>query len=137
MRSVPVGLLERDRAVVHAERVGQERLAEEVAREVRFELELQEIVVEVVHDVGFAEAHPASRLAGELQPVASTSDPSRPPIKTLVVPGGVVFALGAVQLGRASAIDRTANALPAGRQRQRGGGQERDRLQHASPGLGG
>ena len=47
------------------------------------ELELEEVVVEVVHDVGFAEASPSRRLADqpERRLAARQSEPSFPPIK--------------------------------------------------------
>ena len=81
MRRVPVGLFQRDRAVVHAERIGQERLAEEVARQQRLELELEEVVVQVAHHVGFAEAHPAGRFARCIRAPDRRAMPSLPPIK--------------------------------------------------------
>ena len=79
-----LGLFKLDRVVVHAERVGQERLAEEVAVEIRLELELEEVIVQVVNDVGFPEADPAGRLARE--PLCADRRASRrrqllPPIK--------------------------------------------------------
>ena len=50
----------------------------------RLELELEEVAVEVVNDVGFLEADPAGRLADQPYATASPRDgPSRrlPPIK--------------------------------------------------------
>ncbi len=52
MRKVPCGLLDGDRVVVHAEGVGHERLAEQGSLDQRPELELEEVSVEIVDDVG-------------------------------------------------------------------------------------
>src|ERR1700733_14018388 len=95
------------------------------------ELELEEVVVQVVHDVGFAEAHPAGGLAGEPQRWIAAQGFAAAALaadQAFVVTGRVALALGAVHLGRAGAVNRATNAVPAGRPGGNRNHQEQGRL---------
>ena len=133
----PAGFSIVDRVVVHAEGIGDERLAEQGPLDQRLELELEEVVVEVVDDVGFLEADPARRFADQPQRrIAARSLRVRriAADQALVVAGRVALALGAVQLGRARAVDHVADAVPAGRPGKKGHDQQQKRLNDADSG---
>src|SRR5262249_27726707 len=56
----PLGFLDPDRIVVHAKRIGEERLAEEASSHHGHELKLEEVAFEVSDDVGVLKPHPST-----------------------------------------------------------------------------
>ena len=63
MRNGPVGLLDCQGVVVHAELIGHKRLAEQCPLDRRQELELKELAIAIMDDVRLLEGDPTARVA--------------------------------------------------------------------------
>ena len=83
MRKVPSGFSIVTGIVVHAEGIGHERLAEQGAMHPRFELELEEVVLEEADDFGWLQRPnpPGLPMNRSESSPGAPSAPSLPPIK--------------------------------------------------------